>query len=52
MIMSRLRHPEIKIFQMTFLEKIKTRISCQIHFFENRAVYEIITKNTAEPDKA
>jgi hypothetical protein len=33
------------------VEKIKTRSSCPTHFNENRAVYDKITKNTAEPDK-
>jgi len=33
------------------VETIKTRSSCPTQFNENRAVYDIITKNTAEPDK-
>jgi hypothetical protein len=33
------------------VEKTKTRRSCPTHFKDNRAVYDIITKNTAEPDK-
>jgi hypothetical protein len=28
-----------------FVEKIKTHILCSITFFENRAVYEIMSKN-------
>jgi hypothetical protein len=30
------------------LEKIKTHIVCSVTFFENRAVYEIIWKNTVD----
>jgi hypothetical protein len=32
------------------VEKIKTHILCLIFFFENRAVYEIMSKNMVEPD--
>jgi hypothetical protein len=32
-----------------FLEKIKTHFLFNNHFFEYRAVYEIIWKNTEEP---
>ena len=39
-------------FQIKFVQKIKTRRSCPTQFNENRAVYDIITKNTAEPDCA
>jgi Na+/glutamate symporter len=33
------------------VEKIRTRISCQIPFYKNCAIYGVITKNTGEPDK-
>jgi hypothetical protein len=33
------------------VEKIKTHILCSITFFENRAVYEIMLKNTVEPNR-
>ena len=36
-----------KKFQMKVVGKIKIHISCQIRFSELRAVYELITKNTA-----
>jgi hypothetical protein len=31
------------------IEKIKTHILCSIPFSENRAVYEIMSKNMVEP---
>ena len=31
------------------VDKIKTHILCSISFFENRTVYEIMSKNTVEP---
>ena len=35
-----------------FVEKIKKpHILCSISFFGNRAVYEIMWKNTVQPDK-
>ena len=35
---------------MKVVEKFRTHILCQAGFvFENRVVYEIIMKNTAEP---
>jgi hypothetical protein len=34
-----------------FVEKIKTHLLCSITFFENRAVYEIMWKNMADPDR-
>jgi hypothetical protein len=38
--------------QTKVIEKIKTHILCSITFFsENRAVYEIMWKNTVEPDR-
>jgi len=36
------------MFQAKAAEKIKTHILCYINFFENRAVYEIILKNTVQ----
>jgi hypothetical protein len=32
------------------LEKVKTHILCSVTIFENRAVYEILWKNVAEPE--
>jgi len=35
-----------------FVEKIKTHILCAINFFfENRAIYEIMRKDTVEPGR-
>ena len=41
------------MFQKIAAEKFKTHILCPIifFFFENRAVYEIMWKNMAEPDR-
>jgi hypothetical protein len=40
------------MFQATAAEKIKTHFSRSITFFlENRAVYEIMWRNSVEPDK-
>jgi len=41
------------MFQATVVEIIETHVSCSVtfFFFENRAVYEIRWKNTAEPDR-
>jgi hypothetical protein len=41
------------MFQKKFVEKIKTHILCTLNFFppENRAVYEIMWRNTVEPEK-
>ena len=43
------------MFQTKVIEKIKTRILCSVTFFffflENRAVYEIMWKNTVEPGR-
>jgi hypothetical protein len=39
------------MFQTKVVEKIKTHILCLVTFFENRAVYEIMWKNTVEPDR-
>jgi hypothetical protein len=41
------------MFQTKVVEKIKTHILCPITFFfsENGAVYEIMWKNMAEPDR-
>ena len=32
------------------VEKIKTHILCSITFYENRAAYDIISKNVVEPE--
>jgi len=38
------------MFQAKFVDKIKAHILCSITFFpENRAVYEILWKNTVQP---
>ena len=43
---------EWEMFQRNVLEKIKTCILCTItFFFENRAVYEIMWKNIAQPGR-
>jgi len=34
-----------------FVQKIKTHISCSVHFSENRAVYEIMWKNMVVLDR-
>ena len=39
------------MFQTKVVEKIKTHILCSITFFYIRAVYEIMRKNTVEPDR-
>ena len=39
------------MFQITVVVKIKRHILCSILFSENRAVYEIMSKNTVEPDR-
>ena len=39
------------MFQTKVVEKIKTHILCSITFFENRAIYETISKNAVEPDR-
>jgi len=40
------------MFQTKDVEKIKTHIFCSItFFFGNRAVYEIMWKNTVQPDR-
>ena len=36
--------------QVTVVEKIKTHISYSVTFLENRAVYEIMSKNLVEPE--
>jgi len=37
--------------QTKVVEKIKTHTLCSITFFENHTVYEIMWKNTIEPDR-
>jgi hypothetical protein len=39
------------MFKTKFVEKIKTHILCPVKFSENRAVYEIVWKNTVEPGR-
>jgi len=39
------------MFQTKVVDKIKTHILCSIIFFLNRAFYEIMWKNTGEPDR-
>jgi hypothetical protein len=39
---------EEEIFQITVVEKIKTKILVSISFLDNRAVYEIMLKNILE----
>jgi hypothetical protein len=40
------------MFQTTVAEEIKTYILCSVNFFpENCAIYEIMWKNTAQPDR-
>jgi len=40
------------MFQTKFVENIKTQILCAIKiFFFNRDVYEIMWKNTVQPDR-
>jgi hypothetical protein len=44
---------EWEMFQRKFVEKIKTHILCSVTFFyENRAVYEIISTNMVEPERS
>jgi len=40
------------MFQTKIVEKIKTHILCSIKFFENRAIYEIMWKDTVEPGRS
>ena len=42
---------EREIFQAKVVEKIKTHIIRSITFFENRAVYEVMWKNTVDPGR-
>jgi len=39
------------MFQTKFVEKIKKHILCSVTVFENRAVCEIMWKNSIEPGK-
>jgi hypothetical protein len=39
------------MFQTQVVEKIKTHTLCSITFFENHTVFEIMWKNTVEPDR-
>jgi hypothetical protein len=38
------------MFDTKVVEKIKTHVLCSVTFSENRAVYEIMSKNMVEPD--
>jgi hypothetical protein len=38
------------VYSTEVVEEIKTHILCSITFFENLAVYEIISKNIVEPE--
>ena len=41
-----------EMFETKVVEKIKTHILCPVtFFFENRAVYEVISKNVVEPER-
>jgi len=40
------------MFQTKAVEKVKTHILYSIFFFENRAVYEIMWKNTVQRDRS
>ena len=42
-----------EIFEMKVVEKIKTHISYSVTFFfpEDRAVYEVMSKNVVEPER-
>jgi adenine-specific DNA methylase len=42
---------KIKMFQTEVVEKIKTHFMLNYFFLENRAVYEIMWKNTVQPDR-
>ena len=39
------------MFQIKVVEKIKTHILRSVTFTENRALYEIMSKNMMEPDR-
>jgi hypothetical protein len=41
----------MEIFQIKVIEKIKTHILCSVTFFENRAVYEIMSNPVVEPER-
>jgi hypothetical protein len=41
-----------EMFQTKFVEKIKTHFFVQYIFYENRAIYEAMWKNMAQPDKS
>jgi hypothetical protein len=40
------------MFQTNVAKKIKTHIFCSITFFEDHVIYEIMWKNTVEPDRS
>ena len=39
------------MFQVNVVEEIETRLLCAVTFLENRAVYEIMWKNTVDPGR-
>jgi len=39
------------MFLIKVVEKVKTHILCSLAFFGNRAVYEIMWKNSEEPER-
>ena len=39
------------MFQIKVLEKIKTHILYAVTFYENRAVFEVMSKNMVEPER-
>jgi hypothetical protein len=43
---------EWEMFQIRVTEKIKTHILYSVTFSENRAVYEIMSKNVVEPERS
>jgi hypothetical protein len=42
---------EWELFQIRFVEEIKTHILGSVTFSENRAIYETISKNMVEPER-
>jgi hypothetical protein len=42
---------ENRMFQRKVVEKVTTHVLCSVSFFDNRAVYEIMWKNTVEPHR-
>jgi hypothetical protein len=40
------------MFEIKFVEKIKTHILCSITFFEYPAVYKLMRKDVVQPDRS